>query len=343
MRFRSASLLIVLALVAAACGSNAAAAPDEIVLVTHDSFAISEDVRDAMETAVGLPVRIVQAGDAGAMVNQAILTKDNPLGDVLYGIDNTFLTRALEEDLFREYRSPLLDSVPSELDLDHHVTPIDVGDVCLNYDREVLGDIQPSLRDLTGSEFAGQLVVQNPATSSPGLSFLLATVAEFGETGDYTWIDFWADLRANDVKVDSGWEQAYYGSFSGGAGEGDRPLVVSYASSPPAEVIFGDPTAPAPTGVIEAGCFRQIEFAGILAGSNGGEYAEALVDFMLDLQFQEDIPLTMFVFPANEDAALPPEFVEHTVVPANPARMDPDEIEANRDRWITEWTEVVTR
>ncbi|MBT8213036.1 MAG: thiamine ABC transporter substrate-binding protein [Acidimicrobiia bacterium] len=335
--------LVAIALLAAACSSTADAPPDEIVLVTHDSFAVSEEVLDAMQTAVGLPVRILQAGDAGTMVNQAILTKDNPLGDVLFGIDNTFLSRALAADLFLEYRSPLLDTVSDDLELDPHVTPVDFGDVCLNYDREVLGDISPSLRDLTEAAFEGQLVVQNPATSSPGLAFLMATIVEFGEDGDYTWRDYWSDLRDNDVRVDAGWEQAYYGSFSGGAGEGDRPLVVSYASSPPAEVIFGDPTAPAPTGVIEAGCFRQIEFAGILTGSNGGEYAEALIDFLLSETFQEDIPLTMFVFPANQNATLPPEFIEHTAIPESPALLDPAAIDANRERWIAEWTETVTR
>ena len=181
-------------------------------------------------------------------------------------------------------------------------------------------------------------MVENPATSSPGLAFLLATVAEFGVDG---WQDYWRDLAANDVAVQPGWSEAYYGDFTV-AGGGDRPLVVSYASSPPAEVIFADPPVQeAPTGVIEASCFGQIEFAGILRGTGEEEAARRLVDFLLSRPLQEDIPLSMFVFPANETAALPPEFVEHTVVPTQPLSVPADVIGANRDAWIEEWNEIV--
>ena len=280
------------------------------------------------------------------MVNQAVLTKDNPVADVMFGIDNTFLGRALDEDLFEEYVSPRLVDVPDSLKLDTRVTPIDFGDVCLNYDIAGLAErgVEPpsTLRDLTNPEYAGLLVVEHPGTSSPGLAFLLATIATFGEEGDYTWDSFWSDLVANDVLVTAGWEDAYYGSFSGGSGEGDRPIVVSYASSPPAEVIYADPpVTEAPTGVVTAGCFRQIEFAGILAGTPVPNAARQLVDFMLGLTFQEDIPLNMFVFPANENAELPDEFVRYTEIPDEPAVVAPEEIDANRSRWIEEWIEVV--
>jgi thiamine transport system substrate-binding protein len=141
--------------------------------------------------------------------------------------------------------------------------------------------------------------------------------------------------------VVSGWEEAYYSSFSGGSGAGDRPLVVSYASSPPAEVIFSEtPLTEAPTAVVTAGAFRQIEFAGVLRGAKNPEGAKRFVDFMLSRSFQEDIPLNMFVFPANQDAALPPEFLQYTAVPALPLTVDPDAVEQNRDRWIEEWTAI---
>jgi thiamine transport system substrate-binding protein len=183
--------------------------------------------------------------------------------------------------------------------------------------------------------------VEDPATSSPGLAFLLATIAEFGETGDYTWEDYWRDLVANDVLAVSSWEEAYYSEFSG-ASDGTRPLVVSYASSPPAEVIFGDEdVVQAPTGVIPATCFRQVEFAGILAGTDLETESRALIDFLLSVEFQEEVPLSMFVFPANQEAALPQEFIDHTTVPANPATIAPDAIAANRERWIETWTEIV--
>lgn len=321
--------------------------PSEIVLMTHDSFAVSDDVLAAFTQETGVTVRVLNSGDAGAMLNQAILTKDNPLADVLYGVDNTFLSRALEAGLFEPYAPAGLDSVPDEFELDpeHRVTPIDFGDVCLNYDKAYFADtglaVPSSLAELTRPEYRGLLVVEDPATSSPGLAFLLATIAAFGEEGEYTWKDYWGDLVANDLQIASGWEEAYYSDFSGGAGEGERPLVVSYASSPPAEVIFSEqPVDEAPTGVITEGAFRQIEFAGILAGTKAPRGARLFLDFMLSLRFQEDMPLNMFVFPVNSDATLPPEFVEYTEVPVAPLSLGPEAIEAGRERWIEEWTAI---
>lgn len=319
--------------------------PDEIVLLTHDSFAISDEVLAEFEAQSGVAVRVLRGGDAGSMVSQAILTKDAPIADVMYGVDNTFLTRALDAGIFIEYRSGAIDMVAPGLDVDPRVTPIDFGDVCLNYDKDafVAADRQvpTDLRSLTGSQYAGQLVVQNPATSSPGLAFLLATIAEFPEDAAYTWRDFWAGLRDNDVLVTPDWSTAYYSEFSGG-GDGDRPLVVSYASSPPAGVIFSDPQPDvAPTGVVLPGCFRQVEYAGILAGTDAERWASQLVDFMLSRTFQEDLPLNMFVFPALVDAELPPAFIEHTEIPADPAWLEPETIAENRERWIEEWTEIM--
>ena len=342
------ALLAVAALLVGACTDSSDAAPEAqaVTLLTHDSFAIPKEVWDAFERDTGITVTVLQGGDAGTVVNQAILTKDNPTADVLFGIDNTFISRGLSEGLFVAYQPDGLAAVPDRLeaDTDGFVTPIDFGDVCLNYDTEAFTDTDPpaALVDLISPEYAGALVVQNPATSSPGLAFLLSTISAFPEDAEYTWQEFWVDLRTNGVLIADGWESAYYGEFSGGSGEGDRPLVVSYASSPPSEVIFADPRPEAaPTAVITAGCFRQVEYAGILAGSERQDAARRLIDFMLSRTFQDEIALNMFVFPANEAATVPPEFIEFAAVPANPAVIDPAVIEANRDRWITEWTELM--
>ncbi|MGH9026639.1 MAG: thiamine ABC transporter substrate-binding protein [Acidimicrobiia bacterium] len=339
-----------LALAVAACGDDSGSSGAEAVtltLVTHDSFALSEDTLPAFTDETGIEVEVVPAGDAGAALNQAILTKDDPLGDVFFGVDNTFLSRALDEDLFNAYRSSELAKVPAEFQLDdeHRVTPIDYGDVCVDVDREFFaaGDVpRPrTLDDLTDDDYRGMLVVEDPATSSPGLAFLLATIAEYGADG---WRGYWEQLRANDVSVTAGWEQAYNGEFSAGEGAGDRPLVVSYASSPPVAVYFSDPRpAASPVGVLLDTCFRQIEFAGILDGTGHEAEARQLVDFMLSRRYQEDLPLNQFVFPVREDAALPRVFTKFAEVAEDPLSIPAEEIGENRDRWIEEWRETVLR
>ena len=341
---RRFAILFLLIAFAACAGEGADAGPVTITLMAHESFAeaVTEETFAEFTAQTGHVVEVLAAGDAGAMVNQAILTADNPLADVMFGVDDTFLTRAIEAEIFEPFGSSRLDSIPNDLrSSDDRVTPIDYGDVCLNYDKAAFSDQLPppsGLDDLIDPAYAGMLVVEDPSTSSPGLAFLLATIDSFGEDG---WQQYWTDLEENDALVAPGWTEAYYGEFSGGAGEGDRPLVVSYASSPPAEVIFSEtPLDEAPTGVITDGCYRQVEFAGILAGTDHPGPAGQLIDFMLSTPFQETIPLTWFVFPVNTEATLPPEFVEHTVIPTDPVQMDPAIIEANRQSWLEQWSDI---
>jgi thiamine transport system substrate-binding protein len=329
---------------------STAPAGGELVVMTHDSFALSDEAIGAFEREHGVTVRILRSGDAGAMVNQAILSRDHPLADVLYGVDNTFLSRALDNEIFVPYDAPALARVLPEVQLDarKRVTPIDFGDVCINLDREAFADGDPappaSLDDLIDPSYAGMTVVENPATSSPGLAFLTATVARYGDEGGSTWRDWWAALRENDVLVSDGWEDAYYGRFSGGSGEGDRPIVVSYASSPAAEVVFADPTpADAPTEAMLDGCFRQVEFAGILAGTDAADLAGAFIDHLLSVEVQEEIPLQMFVYPVRRDAELPPVFLEHAQAAPDPIEVPYEVIGRDRQRWIAEWTDLVLR
>lgn len=344
-------LFTLTALLLAACAGTQAAdtpsGPRTIRLMSHDSFAVNEDVIKEFEAAHDARVELLPSGDAGATLNQAILSKDNPLADVLFGVDNTFLGRALKAEIFVPYESPALANIPDELQLDDEfrLLPVDYGDVCLNYDKawfDTQGLTPPSgLEELTQPEYKGLLVVENPATSSPGLAFMLATISHFGDAG---WLDFWAALRKNDVLVTSGWEDAYWGQ-STWAGDGDRPLVVSYATSPAAEVYFSEGAlSEPPTGNVlgPGACFRQIEFVGILDGTQNRDLAEKLVDFMLSQRFQEDIPLQMFVFPAHAGAILP-DFYQWAERPAEPSQIDAATIQSKREDWIKEWTETVLR
>jgi thiamine transport system substrate-binding protein len=321
-------------------------------VMTHDSFSVSAPVVAAFQQQCGCQVQFLKSGDAGLALNKAILSKDSPLADVFYGVDNTFMSRALAADIFEPYDSPALANIPAELKLDpsNRLLPVDYGYVTLNYDKKYFADnnlsLPQSLRDLTKPEYKSLLAVENPATSSPGLAFLLATVAAFGESGDYSYLDFWRDLRANDVYVAEGWEDAYNTQFSAGSGKGDRPLVVSYTTSPAAEVYFADPQpAESPTGnlLLPSGSFKQVEFVGVLKGAQAPELARQWVDFMLGGTFQPDIPLQMWVYPAATGAALPEVFTKHSQAPADAVQMPPDQIEAGREQWLKAWTDTVLR
>jgi thiamine transport system substrate-binding protein len=318
-----------------------------ITLVTHDSFAVSKKVLRAFMRDTGITVKILRAGDAGAALNQAILTKDAPLGDVFFGVDNTLLSRALTAGIFEKYRSPELAHVRAEYQIDatHQVTPVDHGDVCINTDKAWFAHhhlaVPKTLDDLADPKYRGLLVAENPATSSPGLAFVLATIAHYGER---RWRAYWKRLRANDVQIVSGWEEAYNGAFSAGEGTGDRPLVVSYASSPPAAVYFSDPQpATSPVGTVLKTCFRQVETVGVLRGTEHEAAARRFVDFMLSERVQADVPLQMFVFPVRDGVPLPPVFTKFADVPPHPLALAPARIGRDRDRWVDEWTETVLR
>jgi thiamine transport system substrate-binding protein len=341
---RTFMLIFLLALVLAGCGQKG---PVTLTVMTHDSFQVSDSVISAFETANQVKVVFLKSGDAGAALNKAILTKNAPLADVFYGVDNTFLSRALDAGIYESYDSPLLARIPAEFKLDpkNRALPVDYGDVCINYDKSWFTShalpVPTTLEDLIKPEYKNLLVVENPATSSPGLAFLLATIKHFG-SGDY--LSYWKALKENGVTVVDGWETAYYTNFSGSSGHGAQPLAVSYASSPAAEVVYATTKlTDSPIGSILGPdtCFRQIEFVGILKGTRHLALAKKFVDFMLGQSFQEDMPLQMYVYPVNPDAKLPDVFVKYAQVPAKPASVDPAEIAANRDKWIAEWTATV--
>ncbi len=325
----AATVMLSMSMSLIACGDDD---PKTLTMLVYDSFptegtplndALAEFTRDT-----GIKVQLLTAGDAGTMVTKATLTAGNPEGDVMWGVDNTFLAAATDAEIF--------DSVAQ----------VDYGDVCVNYDIAWFADhdIAPphTLDDLVAPEYANLLVVENPASSSPGLAFLLATIARYGEDG---WEQYWTDLRANGIEVVESWDIAYYERFSGAAGSaGDRPLVVSYGSSPPAEVVFADPPrTDAPTGVSEGTCFRQQEYAGVLRGSDHPREAEQLVRFLLSERFQRELPLTLFVYPVNEAVVLPEVFTQFAIIPSDPFTVDPAAIAARREEWQDRWNEIVLR
>jgi thiamine transport system substrate-binding protein len=350
---KRALVVVAIALACAACSSSAKPSASQpsvpakkittVRLLTHDSFAASKSVLADFTKQTGYKVKLVEPGDAGVMVNQAILTKSHPIADALYGVDNTFLSRALDAGIFDPYTAKGLDAIPADVQLDaqHRVTPIDRGTVCVDYDNTWFGhDGRPpaptGFESLADPRYKNLTVVENAATSSPGLAFLLATIKEFPY-----WQNYWRALRKNGVRIVDSWTSAYDSDFTAGGGNGDRPIVVSYSSDPAADIVFSDPKRATPhVSVVNDTCFRQVEFAGVLHGAHNVPGAQALIDFLVSRRFQEDIPLQMYVRPVNPAAQLPAVFAKWDANPPQPLTMDPQTIGANRDTWIKQWTYI---
>lgn len=363
-----ATLVVLLVAMAAACGSGTTSSststvapgvvdgsvrrfadPVTLTVLAHSSFAVSQSVLDEFEQATNVKVEVVQAGDAVEMTNAAILTAGNPVADVIFGLDENLLASAQAANLLTPYAAVRLSDVdPAYLFVrDGSATPIDHGDVCVNFDRAAFSKagtaVPTTFEALAASDVKNHFVVEDPSTSTPGLAFLLATIAKFGGGDDTTsnapWLAYWKSLKGNGVKVVDGWETAYYSEFSGGSGKGTRPLVVSYASSPPAEVedtsLAVDQT---PTGVVTATCYRQTEFAGILRGAAHPDAAAAFIEFMLGRSFQEDVPGQMYVYPVVKGATLPDTFAKYTAPVSTPLSLPYGDVAANRDRWVAQWS-----
>ncbi|MGN8244121.1 thiamine ABC transporter substrate-binding protein [Cellulomonas soli] len=324
--------------------ASGAAASGSVTLVTHDSFGLSDGLLEQFEEESGLTVEIVQPGDAGVLANQLVLTKDAPLGDLVFGIDNTFASRVIDEGVVvpAELTAPAVeDAAAYAVDGDEGaLTAVDFGDVCVNVDHEwfaAQGLAEPTtLEDLAKPEYKDLLVVPNPVTSSPGLAFLLATVGAFGEDA---WPTYWQQLKDNGLKVADGWSDAYYVDFTAGGGDGPRPLVLSYASSPPFTVPEGGdvPT----TGALLDTCFRQVEYAGVLAGAANPEGAAQLLDFLLSDEVQADIPGSMYMYPVSASVVLPEEWTQWAPLADAPFEVPLADVAAHREAWLTTWSDTV--
>jgi thiamine transport system substrate-binding protein len=319
-------------------GAGDPSASGTVTLVTHDSWALDEKLVGQFEQESGMTVEVSAAGDAGTLVNQLVLTKDAPLGDAVFGIDNSFASRALEEGVVEEYTPAGLPEGAEQLS--GALTPIDQGDVCVNADEawfEKSGlEVPKTLDDLADPKYRDLLVVTNPATSSPGLAFLLATIGAFGEDG---FEDYWTSLADNGVKVADSWEDAYYVDFSGAGEGGGRPLALSYATSP-AFTVSEDGSESTTSALLET-CFRQVEYAGVLAGSDNPEGAQALVDFLMTEDVQSALPESMYMYPADSSVQLPADWEKFAPQADAPFEVEPTEVSEHRDEWIERWTETV--
>jgi thiamine transport system substrate-binding protein len=318
-----------------------AAGPQTVTLVTHDSWLAPQGVLDAFEKQSSIKIVPLKEGDASALTNKLVLTKANPIGDVAYGVDSTFASRALSKGVFESYTSPEADRGPQRyaVDPEHRLSAVDLGDVCVNVDTSYFATkgipAPASYEDLADPKYKDLMVVESPATSSPGLAFLLGTVAKFGDGG---WPEYWSKLKANGVKSVSGWTEAYTQDFSGSSGKGPRPIVVSYASSPAAEV--GEGGKPRTKALLDT-CYRQVEYAGVLTGAKQADKARKVVDFLLSQQFQVTVAANMYVYPARQGVALPAGWAQVAPLPQQPAALAGDKVQAGREKWIGQWRTLI--
>jgi thiamine transport system substrate-binding protein len=322
--------------------------PSTVRLITHDSFAVSEVLIADLKAQTGITLEIVTGGDAGQVVAGAILSAGAPSGDVLFGIDNSLIAKAIDAGVFEPFVAANLGNVLPTLRDDtaeDKVTPIDYGDVCINMDEAWFAqngiEMPRSLDDLRRPEYKDLLVVQDPATSSPGQAFMLATISRYGDS----WEEYWQALRDNGVKVAGSWSEAYEGSYTAGGGKGDRPLVVSYATSPPAEIVYaGDPKPVKPYSVVMTdGCYRQVEYAGVLAGTSNPAGAKTVINWLLSPAVQADVPLSMFVFPALAGVIPPKVFVDFAAPVKEPLQRPSREVAEKQAQWLDEWGQVMGR
>lgn len=305
----------------AACALSGCSAPETTLvrLAAHDSFVISDELIQQFESDTGYELEILRLGDTGSLTNQLIVTKQAPIADAFFGIDNTFLGRALDEGI-----------------VDGAAEAVDYSDVCFNYDVDWFAEqgLTPpgSWRDLIEERYRGLTVVTNPNSSSPGLAFLATTHAGLASVDQVE--TYWRALRDNGVKVAGSWEDAYFADFTRYGGS--YPIVLSYSSSPSAEVT--PEGTPGSAALLEE-CFRQTEYAGVISGGANQSGAAALVDFLLSPDFQTSVPEAMYVYPAVAGVDLPEEWATFAT-PARSTIGEDVDINANREAWLREWSEI---
>lgn len=326
MRLLTSSIALVagISLVLTGCaspsGETGGAAPDKVTLIVHDSFP-GDEFAEAASLATGYDVEVITAGDGGELTSQLALTAAAPVADAFFGVEKIFVSRLTDYDV-----------------LSGEAVPVTLSASCINIDTGWFnhhGVAEPtSYEDLASEQYRGLTVLLDPVSSTTGASFLIGTVARFGEDG---FADYWQQLADNDVRIEQSWSDAYYGQFTGG-GEGSYPIVLSYSSSP-AWTLTDDGEASTTKALLDT-CSSQVEYAGVLKGAANPEGAQAVVDYMLSREFQDTIAETMYVYPVDAEAYVPEEWQRFAPMPSNPNDLTAEAIGAGREAWLKTWSNI---
>lgn len=305
-----------------------------VKIMTHDSFSISDELKEKFEKESGYTLQTTQPGDSGAVVNQLILQKDQPTVDGVYGIDSYSAENLVDEGILADFEGDLpegADALQLEGEGQNQMVPIDQGQVCVNVDNAYFEnndlDVPEDLEDLKKPEYAKLFATIDPTSSSPGLAFLVATVTELGDD----WQGYWEELLSNGARVAPGWSAAYYEEFSA-TSDGQYPLVLSYSSSPSAE--------DGATSVVNDTCTTQVEYAGVLAEGDNPEGAQAFIDFLLQEEFQTELIENMYMYPVDSNIKLPEDWAKHATLVEDPIEPDLKEVAENNRDWMKEWSSI---
>lgn len=277
----------------------------EVVVYTYDSF-ISEwgpgpALIEAFEKQSGYTLTFISVGDGAQVLSRAVLEKDNPQADVLVGLDNQLADEARKRGILSAYKPQNADAlIPENLRFtnDWLLTPYDWSNFALIYDTKSSVSEPASLEDLTKSEYKNKIILMDPRTSTPGLGFVSWTVSVYGD--DY--LDYWKRLKPNILTMAPGWDTGY-GLFT----SGEAPLVISYTTSPAYHVEYENETRYKAL-IFSEGHAHQIEGAGVVRNAVNQKGAKAFIDFLISKEAQDLIPLLQWMYPVNQEVALPPSF-----------------------------------
>jgi thiamine transport system substrate-binding protein len=330
-----ATLLLTLLLLGAIGASKPVKAQEGLTVYSYDSIEWwMKEIVPIFEQKYGVKVNLILIGDAGEVLNRLILEKDNPQADVVVGIDNSYLAKAIDAGVLEPYKPANADVIPGwiveKFDPSYHLTPYDYGFIAINYRKDMVQNPPTSLEDLTKPEWKGKLIIEDPRTSSPGMAFLLWTIAVYGDD----WLNYWEKLKENDVQIVEGWSAAWE-AFT----KGEYPLVLSYATSPAATVYYDNNTNVGAVAFKE-GNYLQIEGAGIVKGAKHPELAKKFIEFLISEGAQEKLPLNQWMYPVNKNVQTP-EVFKYAVKIDKPVTVDPNEIEDNYDLWLKQWTQLM--
>jgi len=310
----------------------------ELVVYTYDSmvseYGLGPKIIPKFEEQCNCKIKMVSKGDAGQVLTTLVLEKENPKADVVIGLDNSLIQKAIEKKVLEEFTPKNIGIVPKDIGFykKGFLTPFDYGFIAFVFDSKKIEAELNEFDSLLDSRLEKKIVIQNPRTSSPGLALLFWSIEVYGDPG---YKEFWKEFKPNILVVTDGWDESA-GLFRAG----EAPMYLSYATSPAYYAEFEDINHFL-AAEFEEGHYIQVEGIGIVKGTKNRKLAEQFIEFMLTEEAQKEIPFTQFMFPVNKNIELPKAF-EYAVMPDKKLELDPELIEEKQEEWISEWEKIIT-